>query len=80
MSSLVAFFHKHMNFPNNRFKAANRMRKSIRRIQKITRQNWFPCDKCGELLKKEELEHVEEINEDFCKTCIDMMKLARGDY
>ena len=94
MGSLVAFFHKHMDIQERKFKATNRMseakararramRKEVRRIQRVARRYWWPCDKCGELFKEKELEQItiaEGVNERFCKTCMDMMKLARDDY
>lgn len=80
MGSLVAYFHKHFQFQETKFKTANRMRKEVRRIQRVARRYWFRCDKCKELFKEKELEHVPEIDERFCKTCMDMMKLARDDY
>lgn len=83
MGSLVAFFHKHYDIQERKFKAANRMRKEVNRIQKVARRHWFKCGKCREIFKEEELKQVAispEVNEWFCKSCRDMMKLARDDY
>jgi formylmethanofuran dehydrogenase subunit E len=81
MGSLIAYFHKQFRHDEHKMRSHKHMNKSIRRMQKRARQrNFFPCDKCGELFKKEELEQVPEINERFCKDCLNLMKLARDDY
>lgn len=81
MGSIVAYFHKAFGINEHKFRANNRMRKEVKRIQKRARQKcWFSCDKCGELFRKEDLEHIDEVNEDFCASCMNMMKLARDDY
>lgn len=91
MSSMIAYFHKHFVERGSKTAAVDTMKSTIKHIQ----QTAIPkdskhcstsdaamqhCDKCGELRKKKDLQHIDEINEDFCTDCVNMMKLARDDY
>lgn len=84
MGSIISFFHKyHKHFPGGAPKshAVDTMTASVKSIQKNTiPKDSKKCDKCGELRKKKELTHIDEIDEDFCENCVNMMRLARDDY
>lgn len=81
MSSMIAYFHKHFVERGSKTAAVDSMKSTIKHIQKTsTPKDSKHCDKCGELRKKSELKHIDEINEDFCPDCVNMMKLARDDY
>lgn len=78
MPSLVAFFHKHYEIQERKFRATNQMKKNIRRIQtKATNPAWHHCYKCKEYFEEKHLVHDPVSKADFCTNCMNAINILR---
>lgn len=89
--SMIAFFHKHYEIQERKFRATNAMKRkersnslllrqqsNVRRIQTRAKHiDWIQCDKCEEYFNKEELSHDDLSNQDFCNNCMNAIKILR---
>ena len=78
MSSMIAFFHKHYDIQERKFKATNRMRRNVKRLQqRVSHVDWEQCGKCEEFFDKADLSHDDLSDSTFCTNCMNAINILR---